>query len=112
VFAIQGDCQATSVEQRLLLPKEFELLQNYPNPFNPNTTILFYLKSTAEVKLDIYNTAGQLVKSLVYGQKMAGQHAVSWSGLNNQGKLVPSGVYFSRLTVGEFVDQRKMLLVK
>ncbi|MBC8043115.1 MAG: T9SS type A sorting domain-containing protein [Rhizobacter sp.] len=88
-------------------PKQFELSQNYPNPFNPATTIRYQLPSAGDVKLKVYDVLGREVASLVNERQKAGSYAVSF----NASKL-SSGVYFYRLTTGNFVQTKKMLLIK
>lgn len=95
-----------------LLPEDYSLSQNYPNPFNPSTTISYRLPEAAEVNLTIYNTMGQAVKTLVVGSQGAGERSVTWNATNDNGLRVPSGVYFYTLAAGEFVQTRKMLLIK
>jgi hypothetical protein len=90
-----------------VLPVKFSLLQNYPNPFNPTTTIKFQLPEARDVKLVVYDVLGRQVIILVDGRQTAGSHDVKFdaSGLS-------SGVYFYRLTAGDFVKTRKSLLIR
>ena len=95
------------------LPESYGLAQNYPNPFNPSTTIRFALPVRSEVQLEVYNTLGQQVASLVQGECSAGYHQVVWQA------DVPSGIYYCRLTAkglqgdgGSFVETRKMILLR
>jgi len=89
------------------LPEAFCLRQNYPNPFNPTTAICYQLPAISQVDLSIYNTLGQKVATLVSENQPAGYYTVHWdaSGL-------ASGVYFYRLEAGEFVQTKKMILVR
>jgi uncharacterized protein (DUF1501 family) len=89
------------------LPKEYSLEQNYPNPFNPSTVIRYDLPAGATVLLDIYNSLGERVATLVDGPQGAGTHEVSFNG----GSLA-SGMYLYRLKAGSYQQTRKMLLVK
>ena len=89
------------------LPREFSLGQNYPNPFNPTTEINFALPTACDVTLEIYNITGQRVTTLVDSYLEAGQHSVLWDASSNA-----SGVYFYRLTAGEFTETKKMMLLK
>ena len=90
-----------------------ELNQNIPNPFNPTTTIKYEIKTAGPVSLKIYNVAGQLVKTLVDGQRNAGQiYAAQWNGLNDAGQSVSSGVYFYKLVSTNFTQTKKMVLLK
>ena len=87
----------TNIEQNLELPEEFMLHGNYPNPFNPGTTIRYALPKNAKVSIKVYDITGKLVNVLESGQKHAGEHAVRWDGLNNEGIRVASGIYLYRL---------------
>ena len=92
--------------------------QNYPNPFNPETWIPYQLKEASDVTIDIYNMAGQLVRTIRLGHKSAGLHvtkeqAVHWAGRNNAGDRVASGIYFYRLKAGAFTSPvYKMVILK
>ena len=89
------------------IPLTFKLYQNYPNPFNPTTTISYDLPERSRVKLVIYNILGQEVATLVNGEQEPGRYSVKFdaSGL-------PSGIYFYRLQAGNFIEQKKMILIK
>ncbi len=89
------------------LPLKFKLEQNYPNPFNPATTIEFEIPEPGKVKLEVFNSIGQRVETLVDEFKPAGKYRVTF----NAGNL-PSGVYFYRLESGKNSAVRKMILVK
>jgi len=87
--------------------------QNYPNPFNPVTTIAYQLKEPGRVTLNIYNVAGQLVRTLVDANREAGiNYEARWDGTTRSGERVASGVYFYRLVAKDFVKTRKMVLLK
>jgi len=88
-------------------PLEFALNQNYPNPFNPSTTITFLIPRSGEVSLRIFNLLGEEVTTLVTGIREAGTHTVQWDATGQ-----PSGVYFYRLRAGEFVETRKLVLLR
>jgi glucose/arabinose dehydrogenase len=94
-------------------PVSFELYQNYPNPFNPNTIIKFEVNSTSttlsnrEVRLVVYNSLGQEIKTLVNERLQAGTHEVEFDGSN-----LPSGVYYYRLTVDGASIEKKMVMMK
>ncbi|RMF11064.1 MAG: T9SS C-terminal target domain-containing protein [Candidatus Neomarinimicrobiota bacterium] len=89
------------------LPLDFSLFQNYPNPFNPTTTIEFTLPEDSPVHLAIYNTAGQLVKTLVDTHLQAGRHTLSVNGSD-----LASGMYIYIMEAGSFVESKKMILMK
>jgi len=86
----------------------------YPNPFNPTTTIRYSIASPGRVTLNIYNASGQLVRTLVDEDQTPAQGGFSkvWDGMNSQGNRVASGVYFYRLTAGDFSQTKKMVLLK
>jgi hypothetical protein len=89
----------------------FRLEQNRPNPFNPATTIAFELPTAGAVELSVYNAAGRRVTTLVNGHAEAGRRAVTWRGIDDEGKPVASGVYFFRLThEGESTTTKGVLL--
>ena len=88
-------------------PEALVLGQNHPNPFNPFTSIEYNLPSDGSVRLEIYNTAGQLVDVLANGYRNAGSHMAVWNTGNH-----PSGVYFYRLRHGGFSEVKKMTLLK
>ncbi len=94
------------------LPISFSLAQNYPNPFNPSTTIDFTLASESDVRLEIYNLNGQKVIRLINKSMPAGTHSVNWSGKNSNGQSSATGIYFYKLTAGQFVATKKMVLIK
>ena len=94
------------------VPTEFKLSQNYPNPFNPTTTIRFDLPEPALVKLEVYNVLGQRVRTLLDKKMNPGFHAVMWDGANEQGLRVSSGVYYYRISAGDFSSYKKMALLK
>jgi len=86
---------------------EYALHQNYPNPFNPETNITFDLVESGFVKLTVYNVVGQEVAILANGTMESGRHIVNFQAAN-----LPSGVYLYRLEAGDFVSQKKMVLMK
>jgi hypothetical protein len=94
------------------LPDRTSLTGNYPNPFNPTTTIQYSLNNPAQVTLRIMNSLGQVVRTLVNERQPAGYQTVQWEGKNDLGQSLPSGVYFYRLEVGEYVATKKMVLMK
>ncbi len=96
-----------------VVPTEFALEQNYPNPFNPNTTISFSLPDAGDMKLVVYNLLGQEVRILVSGIMEPGLYKAIWSGADNSGRKVSSGMYFYRLTVGnQVIATKKMVMLK
>ncbi|MDZ4712411.1 MAG: T9SS type A sorting domain-containing protein, partial [bacterium] len=91
----------------LEIPDKYSLSQNYPNPFNPTTKINFSVPVNSLVKLKIYDVLGKEVMTLINEQKQAGNYAAEFNGAN-----LSSGIYFFRMEAGEFVDVKRMVLVK
>jgi hypothetical protein len=94
------------------VPNRFRLSQNYPNPFNPSTEIYFSLPKSCSVSLDVYNTLGQKIATLINGPLPAGEHSALWNGTCTGGQCVASGVYFYRLLAEDFSDTKKMVVMK
>jgi hypothetical protein len=90
----------------------FRLEQNYPNPFNPSTTITYKLSKPAQVQLVIYDITGREVRTLVSQQQPEGQYAVKWNAVDDEGAVLPSGMYIARLKVSDEVVTKKLLLMK
>ena len=86
--------------------------RNYPNPFNPETEISYSIPEAAYVTLDFYNINGQKVISLVDQHEDAGSYTVKWDSKGADGNQVASGIYFYKLTAGEFTKTMKMVLMK
>lgn len=107
---------ATEVENNYdhILPsaKRFFLYANYPNPFNPETTIEYQLPKISEVTIKVFNMTGQLIKTLVNQEQSAGDYIVTWNGKNEIGQDVASGVYLYKVETKDFVQTRKMLLIR
>ncbi len=97
----------TAVEGEENIPREFSLSQNYPNPFNPTTSIKYTVVSSVYVTLTVYDVLGREVAVLVDGEKLPGTYEVEFNASN-----LPSGVYLYRLQTGNFVETKRMLLLK
>ncbi|MCK6615538.1 MAG: T9SS type A sorting domain-containing protein [Ignavibacteriaceae bacterium] len=95
-----------------LIPDEFALSQNFPNPFNPTTQIRFSLPMDSDVSLKIYDMLGREVATLVRGDHKAGYYTVEWNGRNDYGVPVSSGMYIYRIKAGNFVQTKKMMMMK
>ncbi len=110
---VYGDTTLTFANRiNLTVPDKFLLYQNYPNPFNPVTKIKFQIpadgrKQTADVKLIVYDILGKEIKTLVNEQLQPGSYEVTFDGNN-----LPSGVYFYKLQAGNFIETKKMVLLK
>ncbi|MDP8231947.1 MAG: T9SS type A sorting domain-containing protein, partial [Candidatus Zophobacter franzmannii] len=87
-------------------------LNNYPNPFNPATTISFSLKEREMVTLSIYNLKGQKIRTLESAVLKSGQHSIIWSGDEQNGNVVSSGIYFYKLDTNSYSATKKMVMVK
>jgi len=94
------------------IPTRYELHANHPNPFNPTTTIAYDLPKDSAVRLVIYDVSGRGIRELVNSSEPQGRRQVVWDGRNASGEPVASGVYFYRLVAGDFVQTRKMVLLK
>jgi len=96
----------------VLSPVVTALNGNYPNPFNPETVVQFSLARDERVAIEIYNLKGQKVRTLTNDVYGAGVHSVVWNGRDELGQQVGSGVYFYRMSAGDYMATRKMLLMK
>ncbi len=85
----------------------YELSQNYPNPFNPSTTIRFSVLESSFINLSIFNSLGEIVKELVKEVKAPGVYTIAFNA-----KDLPSGTYIYRIQTTDFVQTKKMILVK
>jgi hypothetical protein len=111
-FAWAGIITDTEDEAVNSLPDQYRLCQNYPNPFNPKTSIMFDLPRQSQVTISVYNLLGQRVKTLVEDNLPAGHHTVSWDGTDYLKNPVSSGIYFYRFQAGDYIESRKLLLLK
>ena len=96
-------------ENNFVQPKQFSLNQNYPNPFNPSTSIQYAISSTQFVTLKVYDLLGREVATLVNEEKPAGSYNAQFTMNNVQ---LSSGIYFYKLQAGDFVETKKMTLLK
>ena len=106
--------QVTSVEQFASdMPEDYSLEQNYPNPFNPTTTIRFALPEAGPVNLEVYNMLGQRVTTLIDGEHYSsGIYEKVWNAKDNMGRELSSGMYIYRITAGNYVSTKRMMLTK
>ena len=95
-----------------LIPIEFSLTQNYPNPFNPMTNITYNLPEEAMVSLFIYDITGRQIKALTSSRYPAGTHQIQWDGRDDFGNAVATGIYVYRIQAGNYVQSKKMMLLK
>jgi hypothetical protein len=108
LFFVSIDPMTTGIEPvSSEIPGEFSLSQNYPNPFNPSTKISFQLPKSSYTKLIVFDITGKEIETLVSGDLHAGVYDYEWNGIS-----LTSGVYFYKLTAGDFTETKKMILVK
>ena len=112
-----GEITISSAEKFVLnrepvIPVTFTLHQNFPNPFNPITNLRYDLPEQAQVTLTIYDLMGREVIQLVNTTQEAGYRSVQWDATDSFGKPVSAGVYLYQIRAGEFVQTRKMILLK
>jgi len=117
VYAASGSLSkesevAKSEVSEQLSVNSYQLEQNYPNPFNPSTTISFALPEASAVSLMIFNSMGQLVRTLVRGEYASGKYELVWDGKNEHGEQMASGMYLYVIKAGAFTAQRKLILMK
>jgi hypothetical protein len=97
---------------RSQFPQQFKLFQNYPNPFNPQTNIRFQIPKVSFVIIEIYNSLGQRVKTLLEENVEAGLHEVSWDGTSHDGVIVNSGIYYTVMKVKNQIFRQKVILIR
>jgi hypothetical protein len=100
-----------------VLPTQFALFQNFPNPFNPETWIPYQLAEATAVEIRLYEPQGRAVRELFLGNKETGYYktretAAYWDGMDNLGQPVVSGIYFYQIKAGDFMQTRKLAIVK
>jgi flagellar hook assembly protein FlgD len=101
--------ESNSSGNRLLV---FALSGNSPNPFSDATTISYTIPRASPVKLDVYDSSGRLVRTLVNEEKIAGQYRVTWDGRDESGQAAASGIYFCSMQAAAFKTARKMVLLR
>jgi hypothetical protein len=107
VYAFDGTNLSRGLAPVTVQPTAYALYDNYPNPFNPETHISYTLPEAARVRVEIYNTLGQVVEVLVDGDREAGSHVVTWEAGD-----MASGVYFYRIRANTFTSTNRMMLLK
>jgi hypothetical protein len=93
-------------------PTDYFLSQNFPNPFNPITTVRYELPEDSFVDVTVYDMLGNVVSNLVNTNQSSGYKSIQWDAINNQGEPVSAGVYLYKIQAGDFVDTKKMILLK
>jgi enterochelin esterase family protein len=97
----------SDVKKEEIVPREFVLAQNFPNPFNPNTKIRYSIPHQSDVLIKVYDILGREVETLLSEEKPSGIYEITWYAEN-----LPSGVYFYQIKAGDFVETKKMVLMK
>ncbi len=103
---------SSTINVSVELPRVYSLSQNYPNPFNPTTMIKYSLPEAQHVTLEIYNSLGEKIRTLVNNAQDVGNHTIQWDGLNSLGRSAASGMYLYKMTAGKFTSVKKMLLIR
>ena len=103
---------ALDVDNNSTIPEVFALHNNYPNPFNPTTNIGYDIPELSKVSIDIYNIAGNKVKTLVSKEHQPGRYKVQWNATNEFGSPVATGMYIYKIRAKDFVSVKKLLLMK
>ena len=118
-YTIEGSGEITipseetfTLERKAIIPIAYTLHQNYPNPFNPITSLRYDLPEQAQVTLTVYDLIGREVTQLVNTAQEAGYRSVQWDATDMHGKPVSAGVYLYQIRAGEFVQTKKMVLLK
>ena len=104
-----------NVKDRALLNnvlRAFALYQNYPNPFNPSTTIEYRIPLSGQVKINIFNIQGRLIRTLSNSQQTTGTHKIIWDGKDNSGISAASGIYFCQILFKGNMLVKKLVLLK
>ena len=99
-------------DSEYIIPDQYYLYQNNPNPFNPITTLRYDLPENSSVNITIYDMLGRKIKTLINQTQEAGYKSVIWNATNDHGKPVSAGVYLYQIKAGEYVQTRKMVLLK
>jgi flagellar hook assembly protein FlgD len=91
---------------------KYSLNQNYPNPFNPVTTIDYILPENGLVNITIFDMMGREINTLLNSSQTAGYKSIQWNATNNQSDAVSAGIYLYRIKVEDFIQTKKMVLLK
>jgi len=95
-----------------LTPTDFSVTQNYPNPFNPSTQLRYSIPKAENVRITIYDINGKTIATLINNFQNAGTYQVTWNGRNDLGQQVASGTYIYKVQAGDFVQTKKMVMLK
>jgi len=113
IFCLNAGTGIVGVDgQKTVVPLTYELGDCYPNPFNPTTQIEYAIPVSNNVTIEIFNSLGQKVRTLVDRYMSAGTYHTTWDGMDDNGNVMPSGVYFYKMTSSHFNAVKRMLLMK
>lgn len=98
---------STGIDAVKGIPNNFEVYQNYPNPFNPSTIIRYALPTESKIEISVYNVLGQKIKELLNTTEAAGYYEIIFDAA-----YIPSGIYFYQIKAGNFIDTKKMILLR
>lgn len=112
IYGFSTSTDVPETDDQNLLPVRFTLSQNYPNPFNPTTTIEYTLQIRSDVTITVFDILGRRVKTLFDQNVPVGTHSTCWDGTDIKNNPVATGVYFYQIKAGDFVETKKMLLLK
>jgi hypothetical protein len=125
IYLALADCPESRAKESLLdafgsfaddesssLPQSFALAQNYPNPFNPSTTIEYSVMQDCHVEIIVFDLLGKRVATLIDKPMARGIYTTVWNSIDENGNSVSSGIYFYKITAGDFTDSKKMILLK
>ena len=104
-------CITNAIED-IMIPVDFQLNQNYPNPFNPTTTIHYTLSEESDITITIFDMLGRKVNQVISSVQPAGSHTIQWNGTDHNGNPVSTGIYVYQIQAGDFVQTKKMVLMK
>ena len=110
-LTVEKISEVTGVKNEFI-PTTYTLFQNYPNPFNPSTVISYALPKASFITIKIYDMLGKEIKMLVNDIQSSGVNYIQWNGDNNSGSKVASGTYIFTIKAGDFIQSKKMMLLK
>ena len=111
-YLLVQDTVTSVQDDNAQIPDKFDLLQNYPNPFNPSTQIKVIISEQSNVKVVVYDILGKEIKLLFDKNLPAGEYTVQWDGKDDEGNILPGGVYFIRMTAGKYRKTIKTILLR
>ena len=108
----QFNNEMVNIDFNLMIPDDFKLYPNFPNPFNPSTSISFDVPINSNVRLDIYDMRGRIVRNLINDEYNPGNYSIRWRGSDNYGNDVSAGIYIYKLNANGNIFSQKMIFIK